>query len=281
MKAVAFDLNSQWGERYVIGLDLGQMNDSTAICAVRKLDKFPEPPVYQVGKLERLPLRMSYPDIVGYVTNMLARPRFRGKSQLVIDATGVGKPCLDLFQQVRGLNPIGIIITGGDTATREGSLWRVPKMQLVQRLTTLLQTDALHIHDQIPELPTLLREIDAFQVGFSATGHMTFNARSGSHDDCVLALSIACYFAAGDGGTAGPANWIEFMRRQSLGYAAEAAKLKPALVKLQRPKWDHTTNLITATSRNLIVPESGIVELNEEEARPLLAQGWTPVEAAA
>src|ERR1700733_1365100 len=96
-------------ERYVVGVDLGQSHDPTAISCVRRLDADdgdPSRSIYQVGHLERLPLGTPYPRMVRYAVGMLGSPRLRGKSELVIDYTGVGKPIFDMFEG-HGVSPIG------------------------------------------------------------------------------------------------------------------------------------------------------------------------------
>jgi hypothetical protein len=57
-----------------------------------------------------------------------------------------------------------------------------------------------------------------YPQGVLITGHLTFNARSGRHDDLVLALAIAVWRAHG-GGMA-HAGLFEWTRRQALGLAA-------------------------------------------------------------
>src|SRR5881227_3967640 len=93
----AFDLNSQFDERYTVGCDLGQSHDPTAIAVVRRLDQYPAKPLFQVGYLARLPLGTPYPAVVTHVTHMLSRPPLRGKAELVIDFTGVGRPVFEMF----------------------------------------------------------------------------------------------------------------------------------------------------------------------------------------
>ena len=45
---------------------------------------------------------------------------------LDVDQTGVGATVIDPFQQ-EGLEPVGVLIHGGDKASHEGESWRVPK----------------------------------------------------------------------------------------------------------------------------------------------------------
>src|SRR5262249_5002131 len=150
--------------------------------------------------------------------DMLARPRFRGKSELVIDATGVGRPVLDLFRGY-GVSPIGVTITGGDATTCDGQMWRVPKIHLVSRVQALLHDQRLHIHQDIPDAAALVNELQNFRAEYSDTGYIRFNARSGKHDDLLLATACALWRAHGDG-DAGFNNWMEYMARQH-GYAVE------------------------------------------------------------
>jgi hypothetical protein len=276
---VPFDMNSQFDERYTIGVDLGQTNDSTAIAVVRKIERFPDKPIFQVGHLSRVALCTPYPAIVVHVMDMLARPRFHGKSELVIDATGVGRPVLDLFNGY-GITPIGVLITGGTATTRDGSIWHVPKINLVSRLQALLHDERLHIHKDIADAPALVNELQNFRAEYSESGYIRFNARNGKHDDLVLALAIALWKAHGDG-EASFANWLEYMRRNAHGITVAAAKSKLPPVKLQRPQYNSAGYLITITGRNVTVANDGTVELSEEEAWPLLQNGWTQVEVAA
>ena len=120
--------------------------------------------VYRVGYLERLPLGTPYPGIVAYIGRLLGR---LAGAELVIDFTG----------PIHG----------------------VPKLDLVSRLQALLHDGRLKIHKDLAEADTLVRELQDFRCEFTAAGHLTFNARSGKHDDLVLALAIAVWRAA-DGG---------------------------------------------------------------------------------
>jgi hypothetical protein len=270
-----FDLNAQFDERYTIGVDLGQSNDSTAIAAVRRIDRYPDKPVFQVVGLRRLALGTPYPAIVVQVMDTLARPQLRGKAELVIDMTGVGRPVFDMFQGY-GVSPIGVTITAGDATTRDGSVYRVPKIALVSRLQALLHDQRLHIHSDIPDALALVGELQNFRAEYSESGYIRFNARSGKHDDLVLALAIALWRAHGDG-DASFGNWIEYMRRHNGIAAAEAAKLKPVLVRLQRPKHHSASHLITLIGRNVAVAGDGTVELSPDEAQPLVAAGWQQI----
>jgi hypothetical protein len=151
--------------------------------------------LYQVGHLARLPLGTTYPNVVTHVGHLLAR--FPG-AELAIDLSGVGRPVFDMFVY-SGVSPCGVNITAGTAETREGNVCSVPKLTLVSRLQALLHQGLLKILRQLPEAETLIRELQDFRVQFTQAGSLTFNARSGRHDDLVLALAIAIWKAEGGG----------------------------------------------------------------------------------
>jgi len=175
----------------------------------------PPPPIFQIGYLERVPLGTPYPGIVAHVGRLLKK--LPGDPELVIDFTGVGRPIFDMFVYSR-IYPTGVVITGGNTETRDGVTCSVPKLTLVSRLQALLHEGRLKILRELDEAETLVRELQDFRVEFTAAGHLTFNARSGKHDDLVLALAIAVWRAHGGG----IASWgfFEWMRRQTMGSTA-------------------------------------------------------------
>jgi len=172
-------------------------------------------PIFQVGHRERVPLGAPYPGIVAHVGRRLTQ--LPARTELVIDVTGVGKPIFEMFVYA-GISPLGVLITAGTTDTREGAICGVPKLTLVSRLQALLHEGRLKIQKQLPEADTLVRELQDFRVEFTPAGHLTFNARSGKHDDLVLALAIAVWRAHGGG----MASWglYEYYRRQALGSKA-------------------------------------------------------------
>jgi hypothetical protein len=151
--------------------------------------------VYRVGYLERLPLGTPYPSIVVHVSGLLAR---LPGAELVIDFTGVGRPVFDMFR-FSGITPIGVLITSGAAETGVGQIHSVPKLNLVSRLQALLHEEKLKIHKDLTEAETLVRELQDFRCDYTAAGYLTFNARSGRHDDLVLALGVAVWRAS-DGG---------------------------------------------------------------------------------
>lgn len=217
--------------RYLLGVDLGQHHDYTALAVLERVGpavapaaypvfqhqdvgmpdlpaipglrarlagRGPAPaapaPRYDCGYLERLPLGTSYVAVVAHVAQLLARPPLHGRTRLVLDATGVGTPVHDMFV-ARGLRPVPITIHGGEAVSRDGPGFRVPKRDLIAAVQVLLQQQRLKFARALPAAPALVDELRDYQVMVSESGHDSYNARSGQHDDLVLAVACAVWLA--------------------------------------------------------------------------------------
>jgi hypothetical protein len=95
---------------FVIGLDLGQRHNHSAIVMVEKPARHPVstmPRDLVVRMAQRIPLGMAYPEIVEvmrYVTAMAndaGRAPWEGATKLVVDATGLGRPVVELLRRAR------------------------------------------------------------------------------------------------------------------------------------------------------------------------------------
>lgn len=191
------------GINYIIGLDLGQSQDYSAIAIIEKMPGN----VYHVVKLERV-RGVPYPQIVTR-TKAIVQQLGRG-STLVVDGTGVGAPIVDLLNQA-GLKPVTIHIHGGDKVTQDESeqaagrakgwvmgasrRWGCPKKDLVATLQVLLQNKRLKIAAG-PLSDILATEMLDFRVKINAeTAHESYAAwREAEHDDLVLAVALACWW---------------------------------------------------------------------------------------
>jgi hypothetical protein len=72
----------------------------------------------------------------------------------------------------------------------------VPKKELVTCLQVVMQARRLHIARSLPDAALLVRELQNFQVKITAAANETFGVwREGQHDDLVLAVALACWWA--------------------------------------------------------------------------------------
>jgi len=199
-------------EGYIVGCDLGQANDFTALSILEKhrdttseiRQQGFEPPtgvtttrnIFHLRHLQRLKLGTGYPDIVNIVSTMLkALPPAKLAPVLVVDATGVGRPVIDMMQKA-ALRPIAVTITGGFDENRVlSNEWRIPKRNLVSTLAVLLQSGRLKVAPDLAEGETFVSELSNFKVKISAAGHDSYNAwRESIHDDLVLSVALAAWY---------------------------------------------------------------------------------------
>jgi hypothetical protein len=186
--------------RFVIGLDLGQSRDFTAMITDQVFEVDGVWPVVYHHKLvhsHRFQLGTSYPEVTDAVIRLMEQlPTQEQPPELIVDATGVGRPVVDSLKE-RGLEPIAVTITGGiDTNIKSATDWRVPKRQLASLMQVLLQTQRLKIAQAMPLTATLVKELAAFKVKVTLAGREEFEAwREADHDDLVLAAALAVYGA--------------------------------------------------------------------------------------
>lgn len=181
-------------KEYFIGLDLGQASDYSALIVIQRLIEAGES-VYHVRRLERI-RGEAYPDISQKVLAVMRSPALAGKTDLVVDQTGVGRPVVDLLRQ-EGLSLQAVSIHGGATVSREGLDWRVPKRDLVGVLQVVLQSGRLKISNKLKLAAVLQAEMLNFKVKIDPiTAHDSYSAwRDNEHDDLVLSAALAVWWA--------------------------------------------------------------------------------------
>jgi hypothetical protein len=182
---------------FFVGLDLGQAQDFTALAVLeRPLVEGSEESSYALRHLVRWPLGTPYTTIVPAVARLVAAAPLCG-SDLVADQTGVGRALVDMLRAALVSRVVPVTITGGHAVsmTPDGS-FHVPKKELVTSLQVLLQGRRLQIARSLPQARTLTRELQNFQVRITAAANETFGVwREGQHDDLVLAVALACWWA--------------------------------------------------------------------------------------
>jgi len=223
---------------FILGLDLGQAADPSALAILR------ETPVLGVDgriatdhrggmlfgfdcvHLERFPLATEYPAIIGRVEELVRSPKLQ-RSRLVIDATGAGRPVVDLFFNSRMPAEITpLTITAGSEVredqwnrTSNRAYW-VPKIELVSTVQSLLQTRRLRVVPRLALADVLKRELLDFKIKVTASANETFSTgREHAHDDLVLAVAMAAWLG----------------ERQTCQPFIAASRRFPTLVSRDRP----------------------------------------------
>ena len=153
------------GHSYFLGVDLARQVDYTVLCvldahsrSVVAFDRFHQID-WSLQKARIASLAHKYNDAL-----------------IVLDASGLGDPILE---DLRGSS----LTIEGITLTSES------KRQLINHLAILLEEGCL----SFPPIPQLISELQAYQYDQLPSGALRFQAPSGYHDDCVIALALASF----------------------------------------------------------------------------------------
>jgi len=204
---------------FFISADLGQVNDYTAVTIIevvtlygplKKRQLFGQRMndyqdvigrEYHLRHIERPERGTTYPKIVERIKELTDSPQLKGKNKaVVVDVTGCGRPVWDLMKTCGFRCRLsGITITGGNTVTKDGDIYNVPKRDLISALQVAFQNGQLKIADGLPEAETLVREFTNFKVKINLNGHDQYEAwREGIHDDIVLSAAMGMWLATHD-----------------------------------------------------------------------------------
>ena len=195
---------------FFIGLDLGQKQDYTAIAIIETASQYTgldwrsyehkHLNYVNVRHLERIRLGTSYLAVVERLRQIVNSRELVGRCTVVMDATGLGGPVLDLLRAAGlGCEIVPVTITGGDRETYSGGMWRVPKRDLINRLQLLFERKELQIASRLREAATFAGELMSMRIKVSVAGHDSYAAaRESAHDDLVLAVALACWRAKGN-----------------------------------------------------------------------------------
>jgi hypothetical protein len=193
---------------FSIGVDLGQRVDHSAVAIAERIT--PAAPAFDpvtwsarqsestgwvVRHLERIPLGTPYTAVAAHVVELARRPPLAGKCRLIVDATGVGTPVIDMLRASNpGCEVTAVWITGGSTERFDGSVLHVPKLELMARMQSLLEQNCLRIPHRLRESGTLVRELLDMRATWRKSGSLKVGADgAGQHDDLALAVALAVW----------------------------------------------------------------------------------------
>jgi hypothetical protein len=211
-----------------VGVDIGQRVDFTAIVVTEASERpsarltttltydrdfncyvpseQPEvETVFTARLVERLPLGTPYAGVAERIATIVRNVygRFTPEAQrtlsvaVVVDATGVGNPVVELIRTVCAELPCsitGATFTYGQNidGVIGGYELRVGKAALVSRLQVLLQGERLRL-PVTPDADIMRRELLDYEIRVDTDAHEKFGAFAvGTHDDLVTALGLAC-----------------------------------------------------------------------------------------
>jgi hypothetical protein len=206
-------------KQFLVTADLGFSQDHTAICVLERTEATTgverkewvdeEDPwdsayileeewksAYELRWLERPPLKTSYPDICSRLQDMLFDPALRGNATLIVDATGVGRPVVQMMEEM-GLSPVSVLVTGGSRESMDDEgMFHVPKKVIVTSLQMVFQERRIKVAEDLELVPVFLKELDNFKMKMNTqTGNTSYEAwRSSDHDDLVFAVGLGAWY---------------------------------------------------------------------------------------
>jgi hypothetical protein len=186
-----------------LGLDLGQRQDPAALAVLERTHEFTNhrDPVtlefdnyiqFTLRHVERFCLGLPYITIVERIARLVRdlptmTTLYEPHLSLVVDASGVGAPVVEMLQRAgMGISIFPVIITAGEQAhPSPKGCYNIPRRDLVTRLRISLEKQTLKIPTTVHDRAALLDEL------------LTLGDRSGArHDDLAIAVALAVYWAS-------------------------------------------------------------------------------------
>jgi Terminase RNaseH-like domain/Terminase large subunit, T4likevirus-type, N-terminal len=158
------------GRRYIVGVDLARLRDYSVVIV---LDADTLEVVY-MERFNKIEWAVQYHKIIQIAKSYNA--------SVGIDSTGIGDPIVETLRAAGiSCEPYKI---GGSTA----------KQQLIEKLRIAIENARVTIpYNRVTTI--LVEELKSFEYSFTDGGTIRYEAPSGKHDDCVIALALAFWFA--------------------------------------------------------------------------------------
>lgn len=156
-------IGAEPGLGYTIGVDLARVEDFTVVTVMDSKGR----QVYH----ERFN-QISWERQIAAIVNV--GQEYRGR--VYVDSTGVGDP---IFERLRkaGLNVVGYQLTSSS------------KESLIDNLAMCIEQGRVRLMD----LPVQTNELKAYEYQLTPSRNVKMSAPEGMHDDCVVALALACW----------------------------------------------------------------------------------------
>jgi phage terminase large subunit-like protein len=196
----------QKGEYYA-GLDLGKLQDHSALAIVQK-----DTETLKLVYTHEFPLETSYTEVIA--TTARTNTQFH-LQKLLADQTGIGEPILEELQNQ------GIANAEGAKLTQDA------KTEILTHLKLTMEQQRL----ALPYDKRLCQQINDQQYAYTKNGKLTFTHPQNTHDDQLWALALATYAARAE---PKPQLWI--IAKTNTG----KAKLHTLRQELQRHKTEGT-----------------------------------------
>lgn len=176
----------------ILSVDIAGTGDWTALVGAEVHDNPPRK--YRVPMLDRW--HDKYTATVDRVVTVATTQPW-SDAVLVVDATGVGRPVVELVRaKLPGRRVFGVTFTAGSAVTVGATPLdiRVPKKDLVGAAQVLFQTGRVKINPELKHSDTLVRELLTYTLKITPNLNETYEVgREGANDDLVCGLAMAAW----------------------------------------------------------------------------------------
>jgi hypothetical protein len=188
---------------WVVSVDFGgaaapkdAKNDFTALSMIECLDDS-----LALRDLRHLPIDQSFTEQQETILKAVAKIQASGRSvTLVGDSTGLGKPQLHLLREKRLCRVIGIWLTAGNTVGGSFDDKTVPKVDVITAAQLALEQRLITWNKRLELANIFARELRGYRFKVRASGSTELGNHRGDsdHDDLVLSVAMACWWALRD-----------------------------------------------------------------------------------
>ncbi len=211
----------------ILGLDLGQSEDPSALALLLNIEQIisphnwidathPRHSTWQLAATLVFPLGLAYTALAQRIQQIIDRFKTGHPATpvtLTVDATGIGRPTLEILYKeltARVGQPKarleGIVFTGGSQHSKTThpslpiDLFHVPKLDLIQTLVQSMESGQLTTAQNLPDRQTLTAQLKSLRYETSRqTGHSTIQVDTNTDNpqianaDLVMALAMATW----------------------------------------------------------------------------------------
>jgi hypothetical protein len=207
-------------EAFLVGLVLGDAQDRAALAVFDRSPgaKLEDPARHRLRQVRRWPLGTPYPVVVQAVRTLLESAPLKGETGgLVVDATGISRPVVDVLSRAGLAAPVWpVAIAAGGHVWGDDLGWHVPLRDLVGSLAMLLQARRFVMADGLAEAAALRADLRRFLDRGAEGDAAAVVARA---DGLVLAVALVCWW-----GEAVSPGLVELVPGEFGAWSAEARR---------------------------------------------------------
>ena len=183
-----------------IGVDLGQVVDPSALAVVERVETLGEWDAAQWAHRKRAELRVVYLERVALGTAYTAvAERVRDVTRQVrpcgvaVDATGLGRPVVEMLRPGLGCTLWPLVLTGGESGSEGAGSFRAPKRELMLGLRVVMERGELEVAAGLRWGRALVEEMEGVRSKRGKSGAVRVEGKG--HDDLVVAVALGLWAA--------------------------------------------------------------------------------------